>query len=564
MQIPDEKLSDLLVKPGHVSKERFLEAQTEAEESGESIEKIIVDKGLIKDKELGKLLAEDAGFIFVDLSTVQVDEEVLSLVPEFVARKSGVIAYSRDSKGVNVGMMDPADLEIRQFLEKRLGNNIVPHAITQRGFQDALTRYKVSLETGFTSILERLQDDRLSQEERDTVTIEMVDTLLSYGYLSQVSDIHIEPYEDQITVRFRIDGVLHDVLDISKKYADLILTRIKIMSRMRTDEHRSAQDGKFRFTTPQGESADVRVSIVPVVEGENVVMRILSANNRQFSLTDLGLSSGDLAKVEKAIDNPHGMVLTTGPTGSGKTTTVYAVLKILNIREVHISTIENPVEYDIEGISQIQVDTKTNLTFANGLRAIVRQDPDIIMVGEIRDKETASIATNSAMTGHLVLSTLHANDAATTLARLLDMGVEPFLVVSTVNVVIAQRLVRKICNSCRVSANLTEEEKRAIERDAIVVRIFTNKGTRDLDALTVYHGTGCKACGSTGYEGRIGIFEVLEMTDAIKDLVVSRSSSDQISETAEREGMTIMLEDGVAKVLTGITTVEEVLRVTKG
>jgi type II secretory ATPase GspE/PulE/Tfp pilus assembly ATPase PilB-like protein len=331
---------------------------------------------------------------------------------------------------------------------------------------------------------------------------------------------------------------------------------------MRTDEHQKAQDGKFRFNVGS-ETIDIRVSIVPVTQGENVVMRLLSSSNRRFGLADLGLNDNNLEILRKAMKNPHGMILVTGPTGSGKTTTLYAIINILNKRNIHIATIEDPVEYDIESVTQIQVNSKTNLTFAKGLRALVRQDPDIIMVGEIRDEETADIAVNSAMTGHLVLSTLHTNDAATAIPRFLDMGVEPFLIASTVNIVIAQRLVREICPKCRISYQPTHEESLMVEGNPGAKAIFKAKAGKDFSKLRLYKGAGCKICGQTGYSGRIGIFEILEMTEDIKKLVVSRASSDDIMSVAiKKNKMTTMLEDGIEKVLAGETTMEEVLRVT--
>ncbi|MCH7597465.1 Flp pilus assembly complex ATPase component TadA [Patescibacteria group bacterium] len=564
MYFDEKKLKDILVSPGHISIEHFNEALNEAKEHGVSIEEILVSEDLIKDEQLGQLLAQITGFPFVNLRNEAFDEAHFEMIPELVARRMGVVAFGRSEDGVKVGMIEPGDIETRHAIEKRMGENIVPYFITKRDLKGVLSRYKASLYEEFEKILEELKNPSLPQEERDKMTIKVVDTLLAYGYQNKASDIHIEPHRGKILIRFRIDGIMHDVLEIPNNLLDLILTRIKIMSRMRTDEHRAAQDGKFRFEVDSSGSVDVRVSVVPVVEGENIVLRLLSAANRQFNLSDIGLNDSDLSKVQEAIDNPHGMILVTGPTGSGKTTTIYAVLRILNTREVHISTIEDPVEYDIEGISQIQVDKKTNLMFADGLRAIVRQDPDIIMVGEIRDKETADIATNSAMTGHLVLSTLHANDAATSLPRLLDMDIEPFLIASTINVIIAQRLVRKICQGCRKSANLSSEEIEMVKRNDVAMNLLLAKGAGNLDKLVIFKGSGCKICGSTGYIGRIGVFEVLLMRGNIKQLVIDRASSDEILKIAKENGMTTMVEDGIGKVLNGVTTIEEVLRVTKG
>jgi type II secretory ATPase GspE/PulE/Tfp pilus assembly ATPase PilB-like protein len=330
------------------------------------------------------------------------------------------------------------------------------------------------------------------------------------------------------------------------------------MAKLRTDEHRSAQDGKIRVKFEK-EKLDIRVSIIPIVEGEKIVMRLLSARSRQLSLEDLGLAGEDLVKLKKEYSKPYGMVLATGPTGAGKSTTLYAILKILNRREVNISTIEDPVEYDIEGINQIQVNAKTNLTFATGLRSILRQDPDVIMVGEIRDTETADMAINAAMTGHLVLSTLHTNDAPTALPRFLKMGIEPFLIASTVNIIIAQRLIRKTCSQCIVSEPTSSADLKKKFLPGLIDKHFgPNKKN-----IRLYHSKGCPVCGNTGYSGRIGIFEVLVVNEAIRDLIMKRANADEIREQAIKEGMKTMIEDGIKKALAGTTTIEEVLRATR-
>ncbi|MDA2936195.1 GspE/PulE family protein [Patescibacteria group bacterium AH-259-L05] len=563
MKITPEKLKALLVDPGHISAPQFKAAVDEAKKRKKDLADVIVDNNLIKDEQLGRLLAEESEYPFVNLRKEKIDETVLNLIPELVAQSKGVIAYEHTKEGVKVGMVMPDDLEVRHLIEKRIGERVLPRFITKRDLNEALFKYKPSLKEDFEDILKELERSDLPRDKRDDAIVKMVDALLIYGYENKASDIHIEPYINKVMVRFRIDGVMHDVLEIPKELLDFIITRIKILSKLRIDEHRAAQDGKFRFNT-KGGLVDVRVSVVPVTEGENAVMRLLSAKGRQFNLVGLGLLGHDLKKVKRAIRRPHGMILVTGPTGSGKTTTLYAVLEILNVRDIHISTIEDPVEYDIEGVSQIQVNPKTNLTFAKGLRAIVRQDPDIIMIGEIRDRETAGIAVNSALTGHLVLSTLHTNDAATTLPRLLDMRVEPFLVASTVNVVIAQRLVRKICEKCRASYTLTKEEKANILVEPAVITILKRLGHENLDKITLFKGNGCKACTESGYKGRIGVFEVLEMEENIRELVLGHASSNELMKKAVKEnGMTTMLYDGLEKVFRGMTTIEEVLRVTR-
>ena len=562
MKITDEKLKEILVEPGHISRADFKSAVREAKENKKDLISVLIEKELVTDEHLGRLIAEELGYNFINLRKEKIDEEVLDLIPELVARSKGVIAFAKSEKGIKVGMINPKDLKIKHLIEKRAGQKVLPYFVTKRDLQTAFSQYKPGLKDEFEKVFQKIKDKTLTREQRDTLTIKMVDLLLQYGYQNKASDIHIEPYLKKVLIRFRIDGVLHKVLEIPKDLHELIIMRIKILAKMRTDEHRAAQDGKIRFKTLQ-EMVDVRVSVVPIVEGENIVMRLLSSKSREFSLTALGLSEVNFKRVQQAIKSPHGMILVTGPTGCGKTTTLYAVMRILNKPRVHIATIEDPVEYDIEGVSQIQVNPKTNLTFAKGLRAIVRQDPDIIMVGEIRDKETAGIAVNSALTGHLVLSTLHTNDASTTLPRLLDMGIEPFLVASTVNVAVAQRLVRKICEKCRASRKLTDSEKRVIENDSHLKDILKNRGYKNLNKILLFEGRGCKVCGNTGFSGRIGIFEVLEMADNIKDLIIKYASSNEIMKIAQKNGMTTMLEDGIEKVFQAMTTLEEILRVTK-
>jgi type IV pilus assembly protein PilB len=382
--------------------------------------------------------------------------------------------------------------------------------------------------------------------QADPPIIKIVDTLIKYAYENKSSDIHLDPLDEKAIIRFRVDGILHDIVSIPLQIHTQVVTRIKVLSRLRTDEHQAAQDGKLRYKLDSGE-LDIRVSIVPITEGEKVVMRLLSDQNRQFSLHDLGFSDSDLDKVKNAFTKPYGMILATGPTGSGKTTTLYSILKLLNERKINIMTIEDPVEYDMQGVNQIQVNKETNLTFAEGLRSIVRQDPDVILVGEIRDPETASIAINSAMTGHLVLSTLHTNDSATTFPRLLDMKVEPFLISSTVTIVVAQRLVRQICTKCRTGKDIPVGAETKDLPSELLNKYFKSK-----KSIRVYYGKGCSVCHKTGYRGRIGIFETLLMSPEIKKAVVERKTSDEIHAIALKEGMTSMLEDGMSKISQGL------------
>lgn len=552
----DEMNIQVLLEGNYITAEELEQAKNYVAQKGGTMVDYFFTKGLISKEILGQAMAEKFNILFVDLDKEKIDVEVLELVPELVAKSKQIIAFAMDSENLKLGMTNPGDLEIRHLLEKKTGHTVVPYFITDQDFENAFKFYRGTLSDEMAEILEKTVDINLTREERDEAIVKIVDVLFEYAYQNKASDIHLEPFHDEMTVRFRIDGVMHEVLRLPKELHGLILSRIKILARMRTDEHNAAQDGKLRFKSGQ-DNIDVRVSVVPIISGENVVMRLLSAKARQFDLNSLGLSGANFKLVKKIIKKPHGMILVTGPTGSGKTTTLYSFLKILNKKEVHISTIEDPVEYDMEGVSQIQVNPNTNLTFAKGLRAIVRQDPDIIMVGEIRDSETAGIAINSALTGHLVLSTLHTNDAATTLPRLIDMDIEPFLVSSTVNVIIAQRLVRKICEKCRKSVYVDVSELKGRVSERIIKKISKNN-----KKIRFYHSEGCKNCNNTGYKGRAGIFEMLEMNDKIKELVLKRASSDEITKVAVAQGMETMLEDGVNKAMNGVTTIDEVLRVT--
>lgn len=396
-------------------------------------------------------------------------------------------------------------------------------------------------------------EKELSAKTGEVSIINLVDSLIEYAYNSRASDIHIDPETDKVRFRLRIDGVLRDVFAFPKRIQQEIITRIKVLSGLRTDEHQAAQDGRFRATLKNVGYVDVRVSIAPTYDGENCVMRLLTEQAKAGSYEELGMNENDLKKVKLAVSRPYGMILATGPTGSGKTTTLYTVIKNLNTPEVSIITIEDPVEYAIGGIEQIQVNAHTGLTFASGLRSILRQDPNIIMVGEIRDEETAGIAVNAALTGHLLLSTLHTNDAATSLPRLMDMKIEPFLIASTVNVVIGQRLVRKICPDCKAKKVITDAEYKSLT-ESLPAKLLD--GNREF-----FIGTGCDKCDHNGYRGRVGIYEVLLMENEIREAVMKRANTDVISAIARKNGTTTMLEDGFSKALAGETTIQEVLRV---
>lgn len=396
-------------------------------------------------------------------------------------------------------------------------------------------------------------DAELKKPPATRSVINLVDILLNKAYEAGASDVHLDPEEKALRARFRIDGILQDVYRFPKEVHNEIITRIKVLSGLRTDEHQATQDGRLRFKGNDEKFVDVRVAIAPTYYGENCVMRLLSDHSGNFDLKMLGFSELNLSRVHEAIQKPHGLILTTGPTGSGKTTTLYMILKELNKPEISIVTIEDPIEYSLPGVDQIQVNTRTGLLFSTGLRSILRQDPNIVMVGEIRDGETANIAVNAAMTGHLVLSTLHTNDSAVTIPRLLDLGVEPFLIATTVNIAIAQRLVRTICEDCKVKRVLTDAELEALKKSIPAKALGDNK--------VFYKGEGCARCGTTGYKGRVGIHEVLVVDEVIRDLIMKRANADEIRKASIAQGMKTMLIDGVEKAIKGMTTIEEVLRV---
>lgn len=560
MLVTNEQLKSLLIKTGLIDEKRFLGLQEDAKNTGYSILETLVEKDIITDENLGILLSDFLKLPFIVLAKTTIAPDVFNIVPEKMARKKKVIPFAKDATGVKIAMADPSDKQLIQMISKKIGLPVTIFLATDQDISNALRIYRKEMQQTFDQLIKTgigVNSGLPIPTVSEIPMSKIVDLLINYAHQDKASDVHIEPEEKASLIRFRIDGVLHDVLYLPKSLHDQIITRIKILSRLRTDEHLSPQDGKMRIDV-EDETIDVRVSILPVTEGEKAALRLLSSKFRKFSLTDLGINEKDLKKVTVAYEKPFGMILSTGPTGSGKTTSIYAIIKILNTREKNITTIEDPAEYRIRGVNQINVNAKTNLTFANGLRSILRQDPNIIFVGEIRDSETAGIAVNASLTGHLVLSTLHTNDAATALPRLIDMDVEPFLVASTVNAIIAQRLVRKICEICKGTRTITKEALLTNLPQEVI-----NKYIEGKTSMIIYQGTGCKVCHFTGYSGRIGVFEVLEVTKSIRDLITRRQDSDVILQKAIGEGMTTMLDDGLEKVMKGLTTIEEVLRVTK-
>jgi type IV pilus assembly protein PilB len=557
MLISDEQLKKLVLKVNILDQKKLDQIEQYSKNSDISLSDALIEKDVITDENLGILIADYLKIPFIVLSKISIPEEVFRIIPERVARKYKAIPYERTKDGIKVAIPEASNPLIVEMIQKKTGQKVTTSLATERDIFSKLYIYRSDLQKSFDTLINEQLKSAGKQPTSEAPIAKIVDLIVRYAYQDMTSDIHIEPSEKDTIVRFRIDGILHDVLTLPKDIHDQIITRIKVLSSLRTDEHMTPQDGKMRIELEE-EDLDIRISILPIVYGEKVVMRLLASHFRQFSLVDLGMSESDLNKLTRGFSKSFGMVLSTGPTGSGKTTSIYSILKIVNSREKNITTIEDPVEYRMKGVNQIQTNQKADLTFAQGLRSILRQDPNIIFVGEIRDSETAGIAVNAALTGHLVLSTLHTNDAAGALPRLTDMHIEPFLVASTVNVIIAQRLIRKICDMCKTSIDIQAEQLlQNLPSEAVRKHFGSSKTVR------IYKGEGCEVCHLTGYTGRIGIFEVLEVSAELKKLITQKNDANAILAQAIKEGMNTMLDDGLQKVIKGLTSIEEVLRVTK-
>lgn len=544
MKIEDKKIKQVLLEGNYITDEdvKKAEAATKGEE-GKFLDYLLSQEIINKDL-LGQAIAESDKVSYANLNTNQPSVEQIKLLPEETAKEFTAVVFQQNGDDLIVATDNPTNPELTKKLKIIFKGKKISLAFAFAEDVEAIfIHYLKTLATRFGDIIK--QQKRIAPE----IIEQIVDDASAY----RASDIHIEPQDKEVIVRFRIDGVMQEAGRIPKEYYGNILNRIKVQAMLPIDEHFSAQDGAIRQVKGD-KSLDMRISILPTLNGEKVVIRLLSQYVRSFSFADLGLSDHDQKLLLTASNKPFGMILVTGPTGSGKTTSLYALLKLLNSPDVNITTIEDPVEYKMPGINQIQVNAQTNLTFAKGLRSIVRQDPDIILVGEIRDKETAETAVNAALTGHLLLSTFHANDAATAVPRLLDMGIEPFLLASTLEVLIAQRLVRKICDKCRYSVNSSKEEiKKNISEDAS--KYFTGKH------IVLYQGKGCESCGHTGFKGRTAIYEFIEVTPELEELILKNPSTAQIWKIARAQGSVTLFEDGINKVKSGVTTLEELLRV---
>jgi len=578
MKVEPQQLKAFLLDAGLVTQIQFDEAQKKAEKTKQKVGDVLVSQGLITQEELIKLEAYILGIPFVNLEKELVSPEVLKIIPEPIARSHNIVTFRKKGQDLEVAMLDPEDLRMIEFIKKTTNLRILPRLTDPESIKNVLRQYQKTLEVEFGEIIkkeigvikpikEELVEEKaeLQKIAEELPIIRIVETLLKHAILQRASDIHIEPTEKEVLVRYRIDGILRDAMTLPKIAASGIVARVKVLSNLKLDEHRLPQDGRFKIET-EDYRYSIRVSVLPVFNGEKIVMRLLSETAKAFTLEQLGLRNEALERVQDNLRKPVGMILVTGPTGCGKTTTLYSMMEILNDPGVNISTIEDPVEYRMPRINQTQVNPKIGLTFASGLRSLVRQDPDIIMVGEIRDNETASLAINAALTGHLVLSTLHTNSAAGAIPRLIDMKVEPFLLSSTLNCILAQRLVRKLCSE-KEKYFLKESELENIAKycnlDKILKILKEEKIVQKKASwknIPFYRPKKSEEC-SEGYKGRIGIFEVLPVTETIKEMIVKQATSDEIQEQAQKEGMRTMLEDGFVKTAQGITSIEEVLRV---
>ena len=579
MRVEPQQLKAFLLDAGLVTPEQFKKVQEKAEKTGQKVGDILIAEGFVTKEDFIRLEAYILGIPFIDLEKEIISPEVLKIIPEPIARSNNIVAFRKKGKDLEVAMLDPEDLRTIEFIKKTANLRILPRLTTANSIKNILRQYQKTLEVEFGEIIKKevggitpIKEEEIVEEKEELKKvaeelpiIRIVDTLLKHAILQRASDIHSEPMEKEVLIRYRIDGILRDAMILPKQVSSGIVARIKVLSNLKLDEHRLPQDGRFKIET-EDYKYSVRVSILPVFNGEKIVMRLLPEEAKAYTLEGLGLRGESLEKVYENLRRPIGMLLVVGPTGCGKTTTLYSMLEILNTPAVNISTVEDPIEYLMPRINQTQVNPKIGLTFASGLRALVRQDPDIIMVGEIRDNETASLAINAALTGHLVLSTLHTTNASGTIPRLIDMKAEPFLISSTLNCILAQRLVRRLCKE-KEKYTLKKSELKNLEKYCNLEKILkilkeeklvTPKQT--LEDIVFYRPKPSKDS-PDGYKGRIGIFEVLPITESIKELIVKGATSDQIQEQAIKEGMRTMVEDGFVKAAQGITTIEEVLRV---
>lgn len=578
MHVLESEMKEFIVDSGLVAKKDIDAASEEAADKKQSLGSVLVSRGSLTEDALRRIQAYVLGIPFVNLKEHRIDTEILSLIPEPIARTHNIIAFQKDGDSLEVAMLDVDDLASIDSLGKKTGLKILARLTDTESIKSALLQYQKSLKDEFGELISTeagkirvvsgnnkdLSGDELKKMAEDLPIVRIVDTLLRHAIVQSASDIHIEPMENEVLVRYRIDGVLHDAMTLPKPAAAGIVARIKVLSNLKLDEKRLPQDGRFKMET-ETERVSFRVSMLPTFFGEKTVMRLLRETGDGFTLDALGLHGENMERIHHALKQTTGIILVSGPTGSGKTTTLYTMLDILNRPDVNISTVEDPIEYQMKRINQTQVNPQIGFTFASGLRSLVRQDPDIIMVGEIRDSETASLAINAALTGHLVLSTIHTNSAAGAIPRLIDMGIEPFLLTSTIRVIIGQRLVRKFCEKKEeyaltkaMRAKIASEEDFNIAFKVLQDEKLVKSGST-LDDIPFYHPMPSAEC-EDGYKSRIGIHEVLAVSPAIREIILRSSTTDAIEAQAKKEGMLTMFQDGLYKAGRGTTSIEEVLR----
>ncbi len=552
-------IGEILVNKGMITRDQLENALDQQKETSKRLGEILVDEGIISQDQLNLALAERLGVESIGLSEGDVDSLAATMIPEKLARRYGAIPVRFiDENTLQVAMVDPTNVFAIDDLRMMTGYDIKPAIATAEEVFEQISKVH---RLGETVDEEELVDGEIGEAEEETSSdirdvaaeapiIKLVNGVISQGVDDRASDLHFEPQEKELVIRFRVDGVLHEIMSVPKRMQAGVISRLKVMADIDIAERRIPQDGRIGLTVG-GKPIDIRVASMPTVYGEKIVLRLLDKSSVMLNLTDLGFAEKALARYESSYRKPYGAILVTGPTGSGKSTTLYATLNVLNSREKNIITVEDPVEYRLGGINQTQINTKAGLTFASGLRAILRSDPDIVMVGEIRDRETAQIAIEAALTGHMVLSTLHTNDAPGALTRLTEMGVEPFLTASAIECVLAQRLARRLCTECKEAYEPTDE---ALRQNGFPDEVVGQ-------GIKLYRAKGCPRCNNTGYKGRLGLYEVMLVSEAIERLTVERKSADEISRVAQAEGMVTLREDGIEKVIKGMTSVEEIGRV---
>lgn len=556
-------IEDILFQKGLITNDQLSAVKLESINSGHSVDQILIQHNLVPVDKITEAKAQLLNVPFIKLEGKAISSDILNLIPEPAARRYTIIPFEKQGDELYVAMADPLDIQISQFIEKRSGKRVKPFLAIPEDILKAIgDQYSQNLTSEVTSALKEVQSVKPEEQLesgpeviREAPVSNIVSQLMEYAIKTRASDIHIEPQEDRTRVRYRIDGILHEKVLLPKGVHDAVISRIKILSNLKIDERRLPQDGRFTFSFGESE-VDLRISTIPTVFGEKVVMRLLPKSTAAPSLLELGLRGISLKNLESQLLRTHGIILVCGPTGSGKTTTLYSVLTKISTTRINVVTIEDPVEYQIAGVNQVQVNPQAGLTFASALRSFLRQDPNIIMVGEVRDAETADLAIQAALTGHQVFSTVHTNSASGAPPRLLDMGVEPFLLTSSLNAVLGQRVVRKICPKCKVEFSATPEVLAGIK--SVLGSVMPQSAKM---GVKLYKGQGCDFCARTGYLGRVGIFEVLITNESISKLILEHASSGFIESQAKANGMITMKQDGFLKVLEGVTTLEEVLRV---